>query len=76
MELFAMMVRYGSGPRLDPMLEEKRGWIGGEMQRHDVEMEDGVIEVMAEASKQIGAGGEHIPSFWELIRTQHWVFSV
>lgn len=38
------------------MLEEKGGWIAGEAQRHDVEMADDVIEVMAEANNQIEGG--------------------
>ena len=38
------------------MLEGKGGWIAGEAQRHDVEMADDVIEVMAEANNQIEGG--------------------
>ena len=50
MESFATKVRYGCAPRFDPMMEEKGGWIAGEARRTDVEMEDAVIEGMAEAS--------------------------
>lgn len=53
METFAKKIRYGSGPRLNPLLEERGGWIAGEAQKHDTEMADSVIEVMAEASQQI-----------------------
>lgn len=43
METFASKVRFGSGPRFDPMLEEKGGWVAGEGPRHDVEMGEAVI---------------------------------
>ena len=35
METFASKVRFGGGPKFDPLLEEKGGWIVGEAQRHD-----------------------------------------
>ena len=54
METFASKVRYGSGPRFDPMLEEKGGWVAGEGPRQDAEMTEAVIEILAEASQQIG----------------------
>ncbi len=44
---------YGGGPGFDPMLEENGGWIAREAWRHDTEMMEAVIEIMAEASKQI-----------------------
>ena len=55
MESFAAKVRYGIGPRFDPLLEEeeKGGWIAGEARAQDVEMADAVIEALAEASQQI-----------------------
>lgn len=34
------------------MLEEKEGWISSEAPRHDIEMLDFVIEVMAKSSQQ------------------------
>lgn len=42
------------------MMEERAGWIAGEAQRQDIEMEDVVIEGLAEASHQI-FGGDHNP---------------
>ena len=51
-ETFAEKVRYGRGMRFDSMMEEKGGWIAGEVPKHDVEMTDAVIEVMAEANRQ------------------------
>ena len=54
MEAFASKVRFGSGPRFDPMLEEKGGWVAGEGPRQDVEMAEAVIEILAEASQQNG----------------------
>ena len=50
METFAAKVRFGSGPRFDPLLEEKGGWIAGEARGQDVEMADVVIEALVEAS--------------------------
>jgi hypothetical protein len=32
METFAEIVRYGSGSRFDPMLQERGGWISGDAQ--------------------------------------------
>ena len=49
MDTFADKVRYGTGIRFDPMMEEKGGWIAGEGQRQDVEMSDAVIEILAKA---------------------------
>ena len=60
METFAEKVRYGSGTRFDPMLEERGGWILGEAPKHDEEMTDAVIEVLAEANNQ-GARDELNP---------------
>lgn len=65
MKSCATKICHGSGSRFDPLLEEKRGWIYGEARRHDVEMSDAVIEVMAEASKQILVG--ELNSFKEQI---------
>ena len=71
MESFASKVRYGNAPRFDPMMEERGGWIAGEAPRQDIEMEDAVIEGLAEASHQIvgvdlnpfkGHSGEILPS--------------
>ena len=53
MEMFAEKVRYGNGPRFDPLMEEKGGWISGEAPRQDMEMIKVVMEVMEEANKQI-----------------------
>jgi hypothetical protein len=53
MESFAAKVRYGSGTRFDPMMEEKGGWIAGEAHRRDEEMPDAVIEVLAEANQRL-----------------------
>lgn len=52
MESFAAKVRFGSGPRFDPMMEERGGWIAGEAHRYDSEMTDAIIEVMAEVNAQ------------------------
>ena len=71
MESFATKVRSGGAPRFDPMLEERGGWIAREGPRQDIEMEDAVIEGLAEASHQIfggdlnpfkGQSGEILPS--------------
>lgn len=52
-------------------MEEKEGWILGVAQRHNIKMEDAVIEGLAEASQQIvqgdfnpfkGHNGENLPS--------------
>jgi hypothetical protein len=43
----------GGKPRFDPMLEERGGWVAGEGPKGDTEMSEAVIEVLAEASKQI-----------------------
>ena len=51
MESLAAKVRYGSGPRFDPLLEEKGGWIVGEAREQDVEMTEEVIEALVEASQ-------------------------
>jgi hypothetical protein len=53
METFAAKVRYGSGPRSDPMMEEKGGWIAGETHRQDEEMPDAVIEILAETNQRL-----------------------
>ena len=53
METFAAKVRYGTGPRFDPMMEERGRWKVGEAQQQDVAMPDAVIELMAEANNQI-----------------------
>ena len=55
METFAAKVRYGygCGSRFDPIMEERGGWIAGEAQKHDTEMTNVVIEVMAEVSQHI-----------------------
>ena len=71
MESFADKVRYGHAPRFDPMLEERGRWVSGEAPRHDTEMEDTVIEGLAEASLHTAEGefnpfkgynGEILPS--------------
>ena len=71
MESFASKVRYGNAPRFDPMMEERGGWIVGEAPRQDIEMEEAVIEGLAEANHQIlggdlnpfkGHNGEILPS--------------
>ena len=49
-------VRFGGGPRFDPMLEEKGGWIAGEDPKRDEEMAVAVIEALAQASQQIWEG--------------------
>jgi hypothetical protein len=38
MEMFAAKVRYGGGPRFDPMLEERGGWAAREDPKTDTEM--------------------------------------
>lgn len=48
MESFAAKVRFGNTMRFDPMMEERGGWIAGEAPRQDIEMEDMVIEGLAE----------------------------
>ena len=53
METFAAKVRYESGPRFDPLLEEKGGWIAGEARGQDVGMLEAVIEALVEVSQQI-----------------------
>lgn len=53
MESFASKVHYGNAPRFDPMLEENGGWIPGKVPKQDVEMEEVVIEGVAEASQQM-----------------------
>lgn len=50
METFVGKPRYGIGPRFDPMMEEREGWIIGEAPRNNVE---DMIEFLAEASKQL-----------------------
>ena len=74
MESFASKVRFGNAPQFDPMMEERGGWITGEAQRQDVEMEDVVIEGLAATSQQISEGnhnpfkkliGETLPSYLE-----------
>ena len=71
MESFAAKVRYGSGTRFDPMMEEKGGWIAGETHRRDEEMPEAVIDVLAEANQRLkgeepnpfkGYQGEVLPS--------------
>ena len=71
MESFASKVRFGNVTRFDPMMEERGGWIAGEAPRQDTEMEEAVIEGLAEASQQILGGdlnpfkghcGEILPS--------------
>lgn len=52
METFAEKIIYGKGTRLDPLLEEKGGWISWEAPKQDVEMADAVIEVMTEANQR------------------------
>lgn len=46
-------VRYGNGTRFDPMMEEKGGWIAGDVPKQDEEMhmQNAMIELMAEASQ-------------------------
>lgn len=71
MDSFAAKVRFGNGPRFDPMMEERGGWIAREAPRQDIEMEEAVIEGLAEARHQISRGdlnpfkghiGEILPS--------------
>lgn len=47
METIVDKVRFGGGTRLNPMLKEKGDWISKETPKHDKEMEDVVIGVMA-----------------------------
>lgn len=54
-ESFAAKIRYGNGLRFDPIMEERGSWIVGEVLKHDIVMIDVVIEVLVEASKQIGS---------------------
>lgn len=42
----------GSGPFLDPPLEDKGGWIFGEVLKHNAKMSNSIIKVMADASQQ------------------------
>lgn len=42
------------------MMEERGGWTSGEARRHDVDMPDVVIEVLAETSK-LTSKGDHNP---------------
>ena len=63
METFAAKVRYGGEPRFDPMLEERGGWATGEGPKGDTVMSEAVIEVLAEASKQIS--GDQLNPFKE-----------
>ena len=71
MESFASKVRYGDAPRFDSMLKKKGGWISREAQQKDVEIEDFVLEGLAETTQQISSGdlnpfkgqcGEILPS--------------
>ena len=90
-ESFASKVRYGYAPHFDPMMEEKGGWIAGETQRQDIEMEEAMIEGLAEASHQTSGGdlnpfqghsGKILPSNLErsfsgfLVRTEAIQFKV
>ena len=45
MESFVAKVWYRIGSRFDLLMEKNGGWISGEAHKHDVEMEDAVIEV-------------------------------
>ena len=56
MECFAAQVRFGNAPHFDPIMEERGGWIAGEAPQQDIEMEDAVIEGLAEARHQISKG--------------------
>ena len=68
METFAKKIRHGSGPRFDPLLEERGRWIAGEAQKHDIEMADDVIGVMAQANQQIvGDFNPFIEQFGEIL---------
>lgn len=51
METFVAKVKYMSGPRFDPLLEENGGWISGEAPAANVEMMEVVIESMAHSNK-------------------------
>lgn len=53
METFAAKVRYGGEPRFDPMMEERGRWVAEEGPKGDTVLSEAVIEVLAEASKQI-----------------------
>ena len=53
-------MRFGNGPRFDPLLEERGGWISGDVPKHDVVMIDAVIEVLAKVNSK-GAGGKFNP---------------
>ena len=68
METFAKKIRHGSGPRFDPLLEERGRWIAGEAQKHDIEMADDVIGVMTQANQQIvGDFNPFIEQFGEIL---------
>lgn len=54
MESFAMKIKYGNKSNIGPMLEEKDGRIVKETPKQDVDTMEAVIEVMANASNQIG----------------------
>ena len=56
MESFATKVRFGNTPCFDPMMKERGGWIVGEAPRQDIEMEDAVIEGLAESRHQNSRG--------------------
>ena len=56
MESFATKVRYEYTPLYDPMMEEEGFWISRAARRNAVEMEDAVLEGLAEASQQLGGG--------------------
>ena len=56
METFAAKVRYGTGMRFDPMMEERGRWKVGEAQQQDAAMPDAIVDLMAEANNQISNG--------------------
>lgn len=56
MESFATKVWFGNAPHFDPMMVERGGWIVGEAPRQDIEMEDAVMEGLAEARHRISRG--------------------
>lgn len=56
METFAAKVRYGVGPRFDPMMEERGRWTTTSTQHRDVDMPEAVIEELAEANNQMSKG--------------------
>ena len=56
MKSFVAKVRFGNAPCFYPMVEERGGWIAGEAPRQDIEMEDAVIEGLAEARYQTSRG--------------------